>query len=266
MELSFSTLGCPDWDFQTIARNAHEYGFQGVEIRGITNLLDHTKIPYFSTSAAEKTKRFLERYQLQLVSLDTSIALHDDMQWETNLQQAKQEIAICSRMNIPAIRVFGDKVDNQNINQVLSRIITRLHILCAIDPTVAIRLEIHGDFRTIELLEPIIKEMKEPNFGIIWDVEHSHAIYGSQWKEFYSCIQSKIQQVHIKDTSQGKLCLTGEGDIPLKDIIQTLLTDGYNGFFSFEWEKRWHPGLLEPEIAMPQYIQFMTGFTKNFLL
>jgi sugar phosphate isomerase/epimerase len=45
----------------------------------------------------------------------------------------------------------------------------------------------------------------------------------------------------------------GEGDIPIKECLSLLKARGYDGYVSVEWEKRWQPHLLEPEIALPQY-------------
>ncbi|MEO6289024.1 MAG: sugar phosphate isomerase/epimerase, partial [Ginsengibacter sp.] len=33
--LAFSTLGCPDWDFQKITDFAVQHNYQGIEVRGI---------------------------------------------------------------------------------------------------------------------------------------------------------------------------------------------------------------------------------------
>ena len=33
MKIAFATLGCPEWDLETIARSAVEMGFDGVELR-----------------------------------------------------------------------------------------------------------------------------------------------------------------------------------------------------------------------------------------
>jgi hypothetical protein len=40
-------------------------------------------------------------------------------------------------------------------------------------------------------------------------------------------------------------------------IVRMLLDGGYTGFFSLEWEKRWHPELREPEEEFPAYAAFM---------
>src|SRR5579871_5893298 len=35
MRLAFATLGCPHWDLPAIAQRAAEYGYDGVELRGV---------------------------------------------------------------------------------------------------------------------------------------------------------------------------------------------------------------------------------------
>ena len=47
--------------------------------------------------------------------------------------------------------------------------------------------------------------------------------------------------------------LLGEGEVPIFDAINALISGGYKGFYSFEWEKLWHPELAEPEMALADY-------------
>jgi sugar phosphate isomerase/epimerase len=54
--------------------------------------------------------------------------------------------------------------------------------------------------------------------------------------------------------------LTGEGKLPLREIVEELQELGYGGFLSFEWERKWRPQLAEPEIAIPQFARW---FRKN---
>ena len=39
--------------------------------------------------------------------------------------------------------------------------------------------------------------------------------------------------------------------------MKLLEEDGYPGYYSLEWEKRWHPELEEPEIVFPAYTEWM---------
>ena len=54
----------------------------------------------------------------------------------------------------------------------------------------------------------------------------------------------------------------GQGDSPIFDAIKILYDDGYKGFYSFEWEKLWHPEIAEPELALADYPKAMARFFK----
>ena len=46
--------------------------------------------------------------------------------------------------------------------------------------------------------------------------------------------------------------LTGTGTVPVREIVKVLAGAGYKGYYSFEWEKKWHPEIEDPEIAIPR--------------
>ena len=39
-----------------------------------------------------------------------------------------------------------------------------------------------------------------------------------------------------------------------------LAKNGYKGYYCFEWEKRWHPDIEEPEVAFPHYATTMRQY------
>jgi hypothetical protein len=47
--------------------------------------------------------------------------------------------------------------------------------------------------------------------------------------------------------------LTGEGEVPVQTQVQVLAKAGYKGYYGFEWEKKWHPEIEEPEVAFPHF-------------
>ena len=133
---------------------------------------------------------------------------------------------------------------------------------------VNVYLEIHGDFNTVEALTPVLNELKNnPYFGILWDIEHSDRAYGDNVLPFYRLISPYVRHVHVKDYMRAKdgkpfeLCLVGKGEIPVPTLLGWLKSDGYDGYLSFEWEKKWVPSLPEPEIAFPGYV----GYLKKVL-
>ena len=56
--------------------------------------------------------------------------------------------------------------------------------------------------------------------------------------------------------------LTGTGEVPVRRQIETLVRNHYTGFYSFEWEKRWHPEIEEPEIAFAQFADLASQYLR----
>ena len=72
MKISFTTLGCPDWDLDTICRRGREYGYEGVDFRGLQETMDITQLPAF-TSGAAQTRRQLADAGMEVSGISSSI-------------------------------------------------------------------------------------------------------------------------------------------------------------------------------------------------
>lgn len=46
--------------------------------------------------------------------------------------------------------------------------------------------------------------------------------------------------------------------MPVRELLQLLDGGGYAGWISVEWEKRWHPEIEEPEVALPQHLSLLS--------
>ena len=49
----------------------------------------------------------------------------------------------------------------------------------------------------------------------------------------------------------------------MKRQIAALAKIGYRGAYSFEWEKRWHPDIEEPEVAFAQYATVISEYLRS---
>jgi sugar phosphate isomerase/epimerase len=56
--------------------------------------------------------------------------------------------------------------------------------------------------------------------------------------------------------------LTGRGGVPVKRQVELLVEAGYAGYYSFEWEKAWHPELEEPEVAIADFARVVTQYLQ----
>lgn len=277
MRLSFSTLGCPGWSFGQIIKNAHEMGYEAVELRGVGNQLRMEKLECLRPENRGALNCLLEKNQIKLCVAGTSVQFHDAEKYEEALEEGRLALKLCTELGIPFIRVFGNTFpEGEPREAVMRRVEEGISALCGYasslrpsDP-VQVLLEIHGDFNSLPVLGQLCDALKnEPGFGLIWDVYHSWLWHGENFLPFYEALRSRIRHVHLKDCTlengKPKLCLPGEGVLPLKAVVKRLQMDGYTGFYSFEWEKRWHPELPEPERALPQYVDFMRALEEDML-
>lgn len=269
IKLASSTLGCPDWSFDEVMDRYREYGIRGVEIRGIDGEMEALKMERFFPENVEKTVAAMKAHGLCFVGFGTSVCLHAMENREELVKYISDTAEVCSLAGIPAIRVFGDELpeaDGAARELAIARIIGNLSAVCeaAAQKGVMINLEIHGTVNSIRNLTPILEGVRHiRNFGILWDVEHSDKTTGDDFQTFYELIRPYLRHVHFKDyrrvTDAGHwvLCEIGEGDIPLAEIVKTLQKDGYDGYISLEWEKKWHPELSDPELSFPRFVSFM---------
>ena len=48
----------------------------------------------------------------------------------------------------------------------------------------------------------------------------------------------------------------------MKRQVELLVAAGYAGYYSFEWEKAWHPEIDEPEVAIADFARVVTQYLQ----
>ncbi len=267
MKLSFSTLSCPDWPWEKVLSEARRLGYQGIEVRGADGEMYLPKAKPFLDENLAGTKAALKQAGLVLTDLGSSVAFHDPEKWDAFLQEGKDYIDLAEKLEVPYIRVFGDRVpDRARADETLALLVKGYKALCDYigDRRIMILQETHGDFPDLDFLRPVFEGVSDPRFGLLWDIEHVFKRYGKDATLFFKWAAPHIRHVHVKDTKTQpdgtfKLCMIGAGDVPIAGDLALLEEIGYDGFLSLEWEKKWVPHLEEPEEVIPFYISFMRG-------
>lgn len=257
-KLCFSTLGCHDKTFDEILELANKYAIKAIEVRGIDHEMSNDKIAVFSDDNYQLTIHKFKMNHVQPLILGTSCKYHQDDTRNKMIEKSKQEILLAQKLGFKAIRVFGNLIQEDELT-CIHKVSEALNQVCAFadDKNIQVFLEVHGDFNTIDVLKPLIDQISYNNFGLIWDVYHTHHVYGSNWKVFYEAMKPFIKHVHIKDAIKRQLVLPGEGEIAFKDIMDYMVKDGYDGYFSFEWERKWVPELCELDIALEKLTEIL---------
>jgi sugar phosphate isomerase/epimerase len=266
-KLSFSTLGCPDWNFDKITAFAAEHGYKGLEIRGIQRELDLVKSPVFSSASARSlTMARMKEKGLRFVGLGSSSTLHfkEAVKRKAQLEDGKRFIDLAEQLNCPYVRVFPNNFPKEQTKEETMDLIKAglLELSThAKGSGVEVLMETHGDLVYMADLEKIMKEVGSSKIGLIWDISNMWTVTGEAPSMVYPVLKKYIRHVHVKDAikEEGKLRYTflGKGQVPVFEGIDLLARDKYKGYYSFEWEKLWHPEIAEPELALADFPKAM---------
>src|SRR5207249_246671 len=107
MRFAFSTVSAPTWDFATLIARAKEYGYDGVEIRTLT---DRTAANPLLTDPA-KLRRMFAAGNVEICCLATSIAMTQNKRRDA--QQAlelRHYIDLAQQLGCPLVKIFDTQV------------------------------------------------------------------------------------------------------------------------------------------------------------
>lgn len=271
LPIGFSTLGCPSWEWKKILDQAAEHGFAAIELRGLMSEMDLTKSPQFTGAKLKESLKDLDALGLKISGLGASTNMHepDAARRTKQMDEAKRFIELAHQLRSPYVRVFPNQlIKGEERSVTIDRIVVGLRELGdhAKGSGVTVIVESHGEFTTAPLLLEIIAGAKRPNVAFLWDAHHT-CVAGEKPAETFKQLGRYIRHTHLKDSRATKgdekgrrYVLTGTGEVPVKETVKVLAAGGYKGYYSFEWEKRWHPEIEDPEIAFPHYAKVMREY------
>jgi len=213
----------------------------------------------------------LDALGLKIAGLGASTNMHepDAARRTRGMDEAKRFIELAHQLRSPYVRVFPNQlVKGEERKTTIDRIVAGLRELGdhAKGSKVTVIVESHGEFTTAPLLLEIIKGANHPNVAFLWDAHHT-CVAGEKPAETFKQLGKYVRHTHLKDSRAPKAeekgrryVLTGTGEVPVKETVKVLAAGGYRGYYSFEWEKRWHPEIEDPEIAIPHYAKVMREY------
>ena len=136
---------------------------------------------------------------------------------------------------------------------------------------VSVIVESHGEFTHAADVLDILQGANMENVAFLWDPHHT-CVSGEKPEDTYNM----LGRVRSAYTPQGlpaqlpgtrtnaTIVLLGKGEVPVKETVRVLASHGYRGFYCFEWEKRWHPDIDEPEVSFPHYARTIREYLSEF--
>lgn len=271
-KLAFSTLGCPDWTLTQIMDFAVKHEFEGIEVRGLMRQMDLPQCKEFSQENIPATLRQLHDRGLKFINLGSGATLHfsDQATRKKNIDDGKRFIDLASKLQCPFIRVFPNNFPKEQTKAQSMELMAKGMLELAEfakGSAVTVLLETHGDLLYIEDLIHVMQACEHKHTGLVWDMTNMWVKTKESPAVAYAKLKKYIHHTHIKNARlvDDKLVYTriAQGEVPIFEMIDALIQGGYEGYYSFEWEKMWHPELEEPELAIADYALEMKEYFQK---
>jgi sugar phosphate isomerase/epimerase len=258
MKVSFSTLGCPNWMWNEITSAALDLGYNGIELRGLGDDLYVPQIKIFRPENIAKTAAALKKHGLEISCVASDSLFHeksDDVE-----SSFPAYIDLASAFDCKYIRVLCDTWGPPGENVDLELAKKRLIILAprAAEKNVTLLVETNGVLSDTKVLKDFLESVAHPNIQALWDINHPVRNFGEAPAKTWENIGKYVKHIHLKDSfdDNGRTAykMLGYGDLPIEEALRLLRSNGFDGYLSLEWTKRWNDELEDAGIVFAHFI------------
>jgi fatty-acyl-CoA synthase len=266
MKFAFSSVCAPTWDFPTLVSRAKEYGYDGVEIRALTDRSAGN--PFLSDP--DKIRSVFDSSAIEICCLASSIAMTQNKKKDAEAaDELRLYIDTAQKLGCPIVKIFDTQVkpgwSRASTGVLLGDWLLPLADYAA-DHDVIIGIENALSFRMAKEMWSIVDRVNHPSIGVAWDLMNA-AMIGEFAAYSIPTLNSKIVYTQVKDAKLGALGITytklGEGDAQVRNFMRRLRGVGYDGYVTLEWEKAWLPNLLGPEEILPDSIKKLKDWDQK---
>jgi sugar phosphate isomerase/epimerase len=261
MRIAFSTLACPEWRLERAIGAARRYRYDGIELR----MLDGELLsPAIGAAERARVRGIVEHAGLALCCVDTSFEIAAP---DAPVDEALSFVELAADLGAPMIRLFGGAPHGEDRRATAARVTEGLAALVerGRDRGVGIAVENHDAFARGDALAEVLADAPA-DVGVVWDPLNALAA-GEPFDRTYAAVRERVTHVHVKDggvpPDLERNVLIGEGRVPIAEIVATLAADGYDGWLSVEWEKRWQPSIPGADVALPRYAEGLRAILRD---
>jgi len=258
----FSTLGCADLSFDAICELAGDFHLPGIELRGIAGRMDMPAYCVEQDLSPERMLKTCRRHDTQLVVAGSSVKL--TCASDKDHEELLSFCAWADALGIPYVRVFGGGTWGQSLTE--SDYQKAVEVIqwwqqerAARQWKVELLLETHDGFSGSEPCLNLNQRLQQP-LHLIWDTHHTWRIGGESPAATWEQLGALTRHVHVKDSVDRPSARhpytyvqTGAGQMPLREVIELLRMQQFEGFVSLEWERLWHPYLAPLREAISEF-------------
>lgn len=266
---TFSSLGCPEYTLDDALDLAARLGMDAVELRTLNKTVDLPTLFTETFGTPEKLAAHLLEKGTGICSLDTSLKLVGNT--EEDREAFLAFIPWAEAVGCKHLRIFdGGKtvpeLDNETLKEIQNTLAWwrnyRRENNCLCD----VMVETHDCLCDPKAIQQVQAILDDP-VPLLWDTHHTWKKAGADLKETWDIVKDATVHLHIKDSISEPsdrhpftYVFPGEGEFPLKDLLNMVKEDGFSKCVSLEWERQWHPYLAPlPEALEKMYSLLAEG-------
>jgi fatty-acyl-CoA synthase len=266
VKIAFSTLACPDWNFNEICSAAKDFGFDGIEIRGLGEDIFTVRSRPFSEVELPETIRRLNSMRLTIQCFSSAHALKYEKNRTLNIREITEYIQLAAKIGAPYVRVLADEKMFAEGEVDDDLVISQLKELAPVasQNNITMLIETNGVYADTSRLRRLLDSCVSDAVAALWDMHHPYRFFNETPEDTVKNLGSYIKHVHVKDSVMQdgviKYKLMGDGDIPFARMFRALDSINYTGMIALEWTKRYTPDLDDGGVVIPQFAHFMSDF------
>jgi len=254
MNLSFSTRGWPELNWEEMLHTAGEMRFVGIELYNLHKRQDMTMrgapLDKYNRAAAV---RQLREMGITLPCLDSSCDLTTEEDAEDTMLQLMD---MAKSLNVPYVSAVALTENETGIKSVLEKLLPE-----AEERKISLLIKTTGIFSDTARLRAMLELFASDNLGALWDMHHPYRDRGERADTTIKNLGAYVHHVHLRDSDdEANYALIGEGTLPVGEMMRALSSINYDGFISLEWKPMWMPELQDLEVIFPHFVNYMNRF------
>ena len=247
-----STLGCAELSLPQICELLSDFNLRELEVRAVDGRIDLPQWAADTSWPPQRATALLAKHQIQFRVAGSSFKLvGNDGKSRTDMVAFCQWADSCGARYVRAFGggTWGQPLTEADYDQAAQTVAWWQQEKKRRGWRVEMLLETHDGFSASGPCRKLLARLREP-IGIIWDSHHTWRLGGESPRESWGQLATWIRHVHVKDSIAKPSArhpytyvLPGDGEMPLKQVVELLSEHQFTGSISLEWERLWHPYL-----------------------
>ena len=288
------TMGTPEYTVLEAIELFRRIGLDGAEIvvqDGYKSGLP-TDCP---EELLKQVKECAEQNEIEIIALtpyNSRFNALDEATRQAEIEGIKKVIDYCEYFGAKVIRIYGGNIapgeENDRWDEKHAMLVASMRELGDAAAKKGVTLVIENHFNTMTMsarqTADTIREIDHPNVKILYDQANLTFTGCENWQEAIQIQKGLVGHMHVKDLvfkgqnrafvgnddvshpdedSRNVITrIVGEGIIEWPAILRQMKADGYDGWLSLEYERRWHPDdIPDASIGMKQSADYLKTIT-----